>query len=635
MAKIALLVPREEMVYQAHNLLQEKSYQDPHFEITCMKVVRTKNVVMEARQAIADGASVIIARGLQASLIKQYTDIPVIEIVITAQEMALLVMKAKQIVKKEHPVIAVVGFRNMFCDMSYFDTIYDIELRTFFAPNHEGLRRAALEAAEDKVDLMIGGDVAVEAAASEGIFSLFLSTTEDSLRNAFLMAKSISFAMDVERKKAAQMDTLLDHSFSGVANADSSGRITKVNALMEDMLGLPGKKLSGHLLTEVFPDLDPVQTERILKKGGEGYSTFFPINNISVYAIFAPVLVEGKVDGGILTCHKMVRKLTIEQESQQKRHSNGLIALGQFSDMFQESEAMQDCIRKARLYALSDMPVFIQGEPGTEKRLMAQSIHNASLRNRSAFADVSLRGLGEEEQFMLLFGEKGAALQADGGTLLLEDGEALSLSNQYRLLQLIRYRIWRGKELQQNKHLDVRVMISTGSSGTFLDLVKQGKFRRDLYYLIQGLNVEIPPLRRRTEDLKRKLEFSIRESCEQYGRYHVLTQGAMKILTDYKWPGNLFQIENFCQRLILTATKRSLDEWAVKTLLSELYGREEQEAAVQEEEKTAEKMGPDSQQSKRIYETLIKYEGNRKKTAEALGISKATLWRQMKKYGLE
>lgn len=477
----------------------------------------------------------------------------------------------------------------------------------------------------------------METATSAGVYSLFLSTTEDSLRNAFLMAKSISFAMDVERKKAAQMETLLDNSFSGVANADSRGRITKVNLQMEDMLGLSGKKLSGHLLTDVFPDLDPVQVERILEKGGEGYSTFFQVNNTSVYAILAPVLVEGKVDGGILTCHKMVRKLTIEQESQQKRHSNGLIALGQFSDIFQESEAMQDCIHKARLYALSDMPVLIEGEPGTEKRLMAQSIHNASLRNRSAFADVSLKGLTDEEQFSLLFGEGGAVVQADGGTLLLEDGDVLSLSNQYRLLQLIRYRLWQGKGLPQTKHLDVRVMITTGVSGSILELVKQGEFRNDLYYLIQGLNLEIPPLWQRTEDLKRKLELSIRESCEQYGRYHVLTQGAMKLLLDYRWPGNLYQIENFCQRLILTAPKRSLDEWAVKRLLWELYGKEETENGA-DGKKGEERMGsfrPENQQSKQLYETLIKYGGNRKKTAEALGISKATLWRQMKKYGLE
>ena len=94
MGKITLLVSREEMLYQAHNILQEKKY-----PIKEMRVIRSESAVTEARRAIADGASIIIARGLQASLIKQYTDIPVVEIVLTAQEMALLVMKARQIVQ--------------------------------------------------------------------------------------------------------------------------------------------------------------------------------------------------------------------------------------------------------------------------------------------------------------------------------------------------------------------------------------------------------------------------------------------------------------------------------------------------------------------------------------------------------
>lgn len=645
MGKIALLVPREEMVYQAHNILQEKDYQDRQFEFTCMKVVRTKQVVMEARQAIADGASMIIARGLQASMIKQYTDIPVIEIVITAQEMALLVLKAKQILKKEHPVIAVVGFANMFCDMSYFDRIYDIEIQTFYAPDNDSLRSFAIQAVEEKVDLIIGGEVAVETAASEGVPSLFLSTTEDSLRNAFSMARSISFAMDVEKKKAAQMETLLDYSFSGVVNADCYGRITAVNPLMADMLGIPGKKLSGRGLSEVFPDLDRGQVERILSKGGEGYSTFLQINGISVFAILAPVVLEGRAEGAILTCHKIQRKLTAEQESQQKRHSNGLIALGQFSDLFQESEAMQACMHRAKLYALSDLPVLIEGEAGTEKRLIAQSIHNAGLRNRGPFADVSLSGLTDEEQFVLLFGEKGAAVQADGGTLLLEDGDSLSQSNQYRLLQLIRYRIRTGRELQQNKHLDVRVMITVEQEGALWNAARQGRFRLDLYYLLQGLNLRVPPMRERREDLRRRLELSIRESCERYNRYHVLTHGGMDFLLKYPWPGNIYQIENFCERLILTAKKRSLDEWAAKRVMDELFGWEDKTRAetAPEPGHPAASGGQGGSESReygderemRLRQALKKYPGSRQKAAQELGISKATLWRWMKRYGLD
>ncbi len=637
MGKVAILVPREEMLYHAHNILQEKSKSKKHYEIGDMKVVRTKNAVMEARQSIAGGASMIIARGLQASLIKQYTDIPVIEIVATAQEMALLVVKAKQILKKENPVIAVVGFQNMFCDMSYFDSIYAIELRTFYAENNEDLRMTTMRAVEENVDLIIGGEVAVETAAQAGIPSLFLSNTEDSIRNAFSMADSVSYAMEVEKKNAAQMETLLDYSFGGVVNVDGNGKIIAVNALMEGILGQPRKKLTGSFLTEIFPDLDHVRTERMLSQGGDGFSTFLMVNGTSVFAMLAPVLIEGEVDGLILTCHKMKKKVsTNQQEVQKKRTANGLIALGRFEDILQESPAMQDCVHQAKLFSLSDFPVLIEGETGTQKRLIAQSIHNASFRSRNAFADISCRGLSEEEQFLLLFDEKGAVLQADGGTVFMDDGEYLHPANQYRLLQLIRYKICCGKELQRNKHADVRVLFALSEPGRLEGAVETGAFRKDLYYLLQGLCLNIPPLRECREDVKQLLENTVRDCCERFDRYHAFTPGAMEALLNYPWPGNRYQVENFCERLVLTASKRLLDEKMVLGVLTELFEKAERKQDLQTAN-IKEAAQPESwkdEQEELLAKTLKKNGGNRKKTAQELGISKSTLWRWMKKYSL-
>ncbi len=647
MGKIALLVPREEMVYQAHNILQEKSYREKHYEISIMKVVRTRNIVTEAREAIAGGASIIIARGLQASMIKQYTDIPVIEIVITAQEMALLIVKARQILKKPNPVIAVVGFRNMFCDMSYFDSIYDIELRTFYAPNNEQLRAYALRAVEEKVDLIIGGEVAVEAAAEHNVPSLFLSNTEDSLRNAFSMAESVSYAMDVEKKNAAQMETLLDYSFGGVVNADGRGRITAVNPLMEDLLGRPRAEIVGRSLTEIFPDLDEGQVERTLKGGGEGCSAFLQLKSGSVFAILAPVLIEGRADGAILTCHKMKRKPAEKEKAGETRRDAAVIALGRFQDMLQESAAMEDCIHQARLYALSDLPVLIEGEAGTERRLMAQSIHNESARYRKGFVHVSCAGLGEEEQCALLFDDGGAAARADGGSILVEDVEWLTPANQFRLLSLIRYKKRCGKAPAKNSHADVRVMAMAGEPGGLQAAVGEGSFRKELYYLLQGLRLEIPPMRKRPEDLKRKLEYSLRESCERFQRYHQLEKEAMAFLLSCPWRGNLYQIENFCERLVLTASRRVIGREEAERIYRELYGEDEWETGVWQDADAGDGEGQDgtcpqpesaayplSTRRTQLLRALAENDNSRSRTAEALGISKATLWRWMKKYGI-
>lgn len=623
MGKIALLVSREEMIYQAHNILQEKKY-----EIDPMKVIHTRDAVSEARQAVSNGASIIIARGLQASLIKQYTNIPVAEIVITAQEMALLVMRAKQILKKHTPVIAVVGFRNMFCDMSYFDTIYDIDLRTYFADKGENLKQVAMDAVADEVDLIIGGDTAVGVAAAAGVPSLFLSITEDSMRNAFSMAESMNYAMGAQKRNQAQMETLLDNSFSGVARMDGAGIILDINPMMEDLLQKQKEEVLGQPVGEVFRELDRESLRQVLEEENESYSFFMQMNRRSVFANIAAVVIDGKADGAILTCHRM-KKIEKERDSSSGKKTRGLVALGNFDDLIQYSPAMQKCIRLAKLCALSEKPVLIMGEAGTEKRLLAQSIHNAGLRGEGPFVNISCDGIEEEAQLDMIFGDKGAVSQAVGGSILIEDIGYLTRANQYRLYQLLRYRQRVGKDVVRYPN-DARVMVTSGIP--LRELMRRGDLREDLYYLLEGLTVVIPPMRERPQDLEWKIDSCLRACCEHYSRYHVLTKGARQILLEYEWRGNMFQIENFCERLILTANKRSLDETAVRMLLKELYGEDERcgGAAVISEAGRRE-----PEEAIRIRQALEQCLGNRERTAGQLGISKATLWRRMKQYGIE
>lgn len=621
MGKIALLVSREEMIYQAHNILQEKKY-----EISEMRVIQTQDTVMEARNSIAGGASIIIARGLQASLIKQYTDIPVVEIVITAQEMALLIIKAKQIVKKPRPVIAVVGFKNMFCDMSYFDDIYEIELKTYYASNGSELPDAVNQAVLEKADLIIGGDTAVAASAKAEIPSLFLSITEDSLKNAFAMAERMDYAMSVEKKNAAQLEAVLDYSFGGVVNINSEGIITAINPIMKEILGKGRDGLEGKSFAESFPELQKDRIKQVLAGEEENYSSFVQISGAAVFLILAPVRIENRVEGAVLSCHKVAKKRQDRSEADktlQKKRDKGLIALGSFSDVIQESKEMQNCIHMAGLYSQSERPVLIIGETGTHMRLIAQGIHNNSIHNEGPFAEVHCRGGSSNEQREAIFGEQGAAYMAAYGTLFLEDIDALSLENQANLYKLIRFRLVEnhGRSL----HVPVRVIATAKRALSYA--VADGKFREDLYYLIEGLTLNIPPLRSRPEDLRAAAEEGIKAACEKYSRYHILTQGAWDKIMNYSWYGNFLQLESFFERLILTAKKRTIDELAVNALWNELYMTKSEEELPEQEYYCEE--------AEQIRHALALYGGNRGKAADELGISKATLWRKMKKYEIK
>ncbi len=630
MGKIVLLVPREEMLYLAHNILQEKKY-----AIAQMRVIQTENTVVEARNSIAAGADIIIARGLQASLIKQYTDVPVVEIVATAQEMALLVVKARQIVKKARPIIAVVGFQNMFCDMTYFETIYDIKLRTYFAANGSGLKEKAMEAVEDGADLMIGGDIAVETAKEADIPSLFLSITEDSLRTAFSMAESLDFAMGAEKRSTAQIETLLDYSFNGVVNMDRKGVITTVNPVMRDILGADGEQVAGRHITQVFSDIDRDKLSQVLEGKEESYSSFMQAGKTSIFAILAPVRVGNETEGAILTCHKVKQQSRGERRPQRDgaNRVQGLIARRNFSSIRQESGAMKECVHLARLYSQSEQPVLLLGETGTERRALAESIHNTGLCSEGPFLALSCAGLAREEQEEMLFGNKGAVFLAEGGTLYLEDVETLSLKSQYGLYQLIRYKTG-SRDFARTMGFHIRVIASSILTPEDLGhLAFSGGFRQDLYYLFTGLVLRVPPLRERPEDLEQAIRDTVREACDQYSRYHVVTQGGMQCLKAYPWQGNLLQLETFLKRLILTAEKRSIDEILVRKLLRELFPSS---APV--------RMMPDGQgiggpvaceEERQIRLALTAQGGSRERAAACLGISKATLWRKMKKYNIE
>ena len=630
MGKIVLLVPREEMLYLAHNILQEKKY-----AIAQMRVIQTENTVVEARNSIAAGADIIIARGLQASLIKQYTDVPVVEIVATAQEMALLVVKARQIVKKARPIIAVVGFQNMFCDMTYFETIYDIKLRTYFAANGSGLKQKAMEAVEEGADLMIGGDIAVETAKEADIPSLFLSITEDSLRTAFSMAESLDFAMGAEKRSTAQIETLLDYSFNGVVNMDRKGAITTVNPVMRDILGADGEQVAGRHITQVFSDIDRDKLSQVLEGKEESYSSFMQAGKTSIFAILAPVRVGNETEGAILTCHKVKQQSRGERRPERDgaNRVQGLIARRSFSSILQESGAMKECVHLARLYSQSEQPVLLYGETGTERRALAESIHNTGICSEGPFLALSCAGLTWEEQEEMLFGSKGAVFLAEGGTLYLEDVETLSLKSQYGLYQLIRYKTG-SRDFARTMGFHIRVIASSILTPEDLgNLAFSGGFRQDLYYLFTGLVLRVPPLRERPEDLEQAIRDIVKEACDQYSRYHVVTQGGMQCLKSYPWQGNLLQLETFLKRLVLTAEKRSIDEILVRKLLRELFPSS---APV--------RMMPDGQgiggpvaceEERQIRLALTAQGGSRERAAACLGISKATLWRKMKKYNIE
>ena len=313
----------------------------------------------------------------------------------------------------------------------------------------------------------------------------------------------------------------------------------------------------------------------------------------------------------------------------------GYVAYAHFSDIRITGKEMEYCVELSKMYALSKNPVLICGEDGTDKEKLAQCIHNNSSYKAGPFVAVNCSGMTEQMQVDRLFGnpdaedesmKKGALAIGDHGTIVISEIEKLSLLCQYRLYRAIRYDSLIQNDLERSQTLDNRIIAITGAD--LYQYVEQGRFRQDLYYLLNSLTVEIPPLRKRPQDIRAIVEDCRVRFTKRYARFPKIAEDAMEALAGFGWQGNEIQLESFCERLFLTSPKKTITSDYVYFLLDTLYPVKER---ISEDGTTVIYQHPEAA---RLTELLEKHQGNRSAVAKELGISTTTLWRRMKKYGV-
>ncbi|HBA62421.1 MAG TPA: diguanylate cyclase, partial [Lachnospiraceae bacterium] len=292
----------------------------------------------------------------------------------------------------------------------------------------------------------------------------------------------------------------------------------------------------------------------------------------------------------------------------------------------------------AKEYALSDSPVLLYGEEGSEYYLIAEAIHNNSTRKSGPFISVSTRGMDKDQQLQILFGgelgiddaqsrKNGVFIKANHGTIFIKEIEHLTLRVQHQICRTLISQAITRTDARPMDNVDVRIMAF--SRVNLRHLVKMGKFSEELFYLLQGLTLHIPGLNQRQEDLRHYFDRFMKEYSQKYNKHLSVTQGGYEKVQQLLWKGNLIQLRSFCERLVITSEKRSIDEVRIQNLYSELY------PFVSEVEGEAKVVVYQSPEAAELSAILEKYHGNRNLAAKELGISTTTLWRRMKKYGIE
>ncbi len=638
MAKIAFLVVSDDMIQIAKKIAKDMKID------TEMKVVTSENVLEEANLSVQNGANVVIARGNHASIIKRDTSIPLVEIVLAGQDIAKLIFEALEVLKKPSPVIGVVGFKNMFSNIKPFEEIFGVTINEYMVDFTEELDFAVKRAFADKVDLIIGGEIANSYAQKLGVPSLFLTSGEDSIREAFRVAEKVSYAIELEKKNSAEFKTILDYSFDGIIKLNDKGVIIVFNYIAEKTFRKSAEDVLGRHISEVIDLLDGELLKSVLLEGKELQSTFLQKGNLALVANIAPIIVDRKIEGAILSFQEFKKIEELEAEIRKEVYSKGYIAKSSFKQIIGNSEVMIETKRLARVYANHDSPIMIMGESGNGKKLFAESIHNESLRRNNPFVMLDCASLPPDILEKKLYGfveasymhssspvKKGLFEIAHTGTLFLDKITELNTYGQLSLLKAIS----EGSivRIGDDRALPVNIRIICSVNKNIENLVREGKFNENLYYMLNVLSLYIPPLRERGEDILALLDYYIEYYNNMYRKYAELTEGAREAVLSYGWPGNVQQLKKFCERVIILAPKKVINEDFIRKCLESCpAGFDNSKAAAPGPEKgiTVYK----SPEALKILELLEEHNGSRGRVAEELNISKATLWRKMKKYGI-
>ena len=320
----------------------------------------------------------------------------------------------------------------------------------------------------------------------------------------------------------------------------------------------------------------------------------------------------------------------LEEQIRKERYSKGYVAMQTFDDLRTVSPVMREVKETAMKYARYDLPVMLLGEVGVGKRALAECIHNFSLRKRNPFVSVDCGGLSAKMQQTQFMGDghstKGAFEIAHTGTLLIEHVSMLDEYCQYQLLHVLKHSCLVGLDGRMMLPVNIRVICTTGKD--LYQCVRDGKFLEPLYCMLTQLELLVPPLCERAEDLPALLDMTIEKYSTHYRKYVHLLPEARELIYAQPWGGNILQLSLFCEKLLILADDKQITGEFVRRHLPRSF------APAQQSTQRSLPMVVHSEEEAQLIEALEKHGGSRSLAAEALGVSKTTLWRRMKKFGI-
>lgn len=623
MGKIGIIAPYRELYYEALSVKEEIKEFEEDVEV---RIGLLSSAVDVAKDLLKNGVEVLISRGGTLNYIRrEFPNIPLVEIEISSYDIAEAIMKAKKVSSN----IALVIFNNMLYEGRDLAKLFEVNIKTFYIEREEEAIDAVRKAVDEGYDVIVGGGIANKVSAQMGLNSVLILSGKDSIFRSIRHAQSIlRYRKDV-LKQSELIETIIENAPLGILTTDRDGRIKMVNSKAVDIIKMPREHVIGENIRDIIPEI---------KNGDDSFLTEFNeskimvnVKNLDIVSYNVGCIVVLEEISEISRKEKYIKSAFVKK---------GHKARYNFENIIGKSQEIRDCIKIAKRYSDFDSTVLIYGETGTGKEMFAQSIHNASKRAKGPFVAINCASLSETLMESELFGYVEGAFTgaskggktglfeiAHGGTIFLDEISEMPLSIQAKLLRVIQEKAI--MKLGDDKIIPVDVRIIAASNKDLYQQIKKGAFRADLYYRLNVLNLRIPPLRDRKEDIILLFEhFLDLYSMKFHMGKPIIDRNGYEIIQKYNWPGNVRELENFTERLLAAYGSTYITSEKILYML----GLESDDILNYDNYNSSKTISNIKYiDEEEIYRILKENNFNKTRTAKQLGIGRTTLWRILKK----
>ncbi len=606
-----------------------------------MEIIVVEAVLEDAAKQTAEicnkgDIAVIVSRGGTAEAIEQVVDIPLI----AAEANDFDILKALWEARKYSDRVGFLGFDypEMPYDFQMLLDIIGIQVKQFLYINTSDIIKQVDDAVNQQYEVVVGGGIfGVNLARQRGINGILVRSSRRTVIQALQRAKWALEVRDRDKKSAKQLQTILNLSHEGIATLDQNEVIRFFNPGAENILGLDKSEVINQSVHRWKKNQDLV---KVFHSGKETRRDVVTVGDTSLIVNRAPITVDQQNFGTVITFQEVSKLQQLEYSVRRQMHNRGLVAKFGLADIKTESQSVIKCIQRAKQFGVTDSTILITGESGTGKEMFAQGIHNISGRKEGPFVAVNCAALPENLLESELFGyEEGAFTGAKkggkpgyfelahGGTIFLDEIGILPKNVQARLLRVLQEKeVFR---LGGDKVIPVDVRIIAATNEDLRSAVAERKFRTDLYYRLNVLYIKLPPLRERN-DIPLLANHFLEMYNQRFGKQVASIEPELLTwLCEYSWPGNIRELNNYFERLIILADGDSL---TMDLLDLEQVTEAEERAS----EKNSFKVAPGTLEEieDQVINILVdRFDGNKGKIADALGISRTTLWKKLKRMG--